>query len=64
MKPLLVVISGAPGSGKTALSRRLAPELKLPLISKDTIKEVLLRPTLYRHSDAHRRYERWLLPAG
>ena len=34
-------MSGAPGSGKTTLARRLAPMLGLALISKDTIKESL-----------------------
>jgi predicted kinase len=37
----LVVVSGIPGSGKTTLAIRLAEELHLPLLSKDTIKESL-----------------------
>jgi predicted kinase len=36
-----VVVAGVPGSGKTTLARALAPELDLPLISKDTNKEAL-----------------------
>ena len=36
-----VIVAGTPGSGKTTLARSLAPELDLPLISKDTIKEAL-----------------------
>lgn len=39
--PVLIVVSGAPGSGKTTLARRIADELALPLISKDAIKESL-----------------------
>ncbi len=39
--PLLVIISGAPGTGKTTLGRRIAEELRLPLIAKDDIKELL-----------------------
>ena len=40
-KPALIFICGAPASGKTALARRLAPDLELPLLEKDTIKESL-----------------------
>jgi predicted kinase len=36
-----VVVAGLPGSGKTTLARPLAKELRLPLLSKDTIKEAL-----------------------
>lgn len=38
---MLVIVSGAPGSGKTTLARRLAGALRLPLISRDGLKEVL-----------------------
>lgn len=36
--PLLVLISGAPGSGKTTLARRLGDVLHLPVVSRDLIK--------------------------
>ena len=39
--PRLLIVNGLPGSGKTTLSRELAPRLGLPLISKDDIKELL-----------------------
>lgn len=39
--PLLVVVQGAPASGKTTLSQRLERDLHLPLIAKDDIKEFL-----------------------
>lgn len=35
----IVLVSGAPGVGKSTLAARLAPELDLPLIAKDIIKE-------------------------
>jgi predicted kinase len=40
-RPLLVIVTGAPGTGKTTLARRLAADLPLPLIAKDDIKEAL-----------------------
>lgn len=40
-RPMLVIISGPPGGGKSTLARPLANALGLPLISKDEIKERL-----------------------
>ena len=40
--PDFVVISGAPGAGKTTLARRLADATGLPLFCKDTIKVAML----------------------
>jgi predicted kinase len=37
----VVVVSGAPGSGKTTIAEPLAAELGFPLLSKDIIKEQL-----------------------
>ncbi|MCY3957830.1 MAG: ATP-binding protein [Chloroflexi bacterium] len=39
--PLLVIVNGAPGSGKTTLSRRLADALRLPHLERDGLKETL-----------------------
>jgi predicted kinase len=36
-----VIVSGAPGSGKTTIAAPLAAKLGMPLFSKDTIKESL-----------------------
>ena len=41
MRDLFVVVSGAPGSGKSTIARELAPRLDLPLLTKDTIKEAM-----------------------
>ena len=39
--PLLIVVTGPPASGKTTLSRRLAADLRLPLVQRDSFKEIL-----------------------
>jgi len=39
--PLLVVVTGAPASGKTGVAERLAEGLRIPFIVKDTFKEVM-----------------------
>ena len=37
----LIIVTGAPGSGKSTLARRLAGDLRLPLLMKDELKEAL-----------------------
>src|SRR6188472_2514946 len=39
--PLVVIITGLPGTGKTAFGRFLSRELSMPYLSKDGIKEIL-----------------------
>ena len=39
--PLVVVVHGPPAAGKTTVARELAGRLRLPLVTKDTIKEAL-----------------------
>lgn len=41
MPPVLVVVAGPPGAGKTTVAAALQARTGLPLIAKDTIKEVL-----------------------
>ena len=37
-----MLVAGWPGSGKSTLAAALAPELGLPLLAKDEIKEALM----------------------
>jgi predicted kinase len=39
--PRLVIVTGPPGAGKTAIAGALRTRLGLPLIAKDTLKELL-----------------------
>lgn len=41
MNPMLIIITGHPGTGKTTLAHRLSAELKLPVMCKDEVKERL-----------------------
>ena len=38
-KPVLIVVTGRPGAGKTTFSERISREWYLPLVSRDRIKE-------------------------
>lgn len=37
----LIIVTGRPAAGKSTLAKRLSQELKVPLVSKDEIREVL-----------------------
>jgi predicted kinase len=40
-QPRLLIVNGLPASGKTTLSRAIAPELGLPLFARDDLKDLL-----------------------
>lgn len=41
-KPLLLIVTGSPASGKTTLAHKLSAEIHCPLISRDELKEGLV----------------------
>lgn len=49
--PLLLVITGRPASGKSTLAQRLSKEIRLPLISRDQLKEGYIHTVDIPHSD-------------
>jgi predicted kinase len=40
-KPLLIIVNGLPGTGKTTLAKRLAADVQLPVFSRDGMYETL-----------------------
>lgn len=40
-RPMLVIVSGAPGSGKTTMGSRLGTELRLPHLNRDLVRDGL-----------------------
>jgi adenylate kinase family enzyme len=49
-KPKLIIVSGKPGSGKSALARIPAKEIRCPLISRDEPKEGYINTVKVEHS--------------
>jgi predicted kinase len=48
-KPLLIVVTGRPASGKTTLANLLSRELNLPLLSRDELKQGYITTTGVAH---------------
>lgn len=49
-KPLLIVVTGSPASGKTTLAHILADKINCPLISRDQLKEGLVNTLNLTHN--------------
>ena len=41
-RPKLIIMTGRPAAGKSTIAKNLSQDLKVPLVSKDGIREVLL----------------------
>ncbi len=50
-KPKLIIVTGRPGAGKTTLSVELSAQWRLPLVSRDGVKEGLLFTLGKGHDD-------------
>ncbi len=53
-KPVMVVVSGLPGSGKSYLSRRLAAQVPLLVLESDALRETLVRRPSYSKAESGR----------
>ncbi|GCE30937.1 hypothetical protein KDA_64210 [Dictyobacter alpinus] len=51
-KPVLIIINGLPGAGKTTLAKRLAADLQLPVFSRDGLYETLYDALEYTNNNA------------
>lgn len=49
-KPLLIVVTGSPASGKTTLAHILTDKINCPLISRDELKEGLINTLKVAHT--------------
>jgi predicted kinase len=52
--PVLIIVSGLPGSGKSYFSRRLAERMPLPIIESDAMRQMLAPKPNYSQSESER----------
>ena len=52
--PVLIIVSGLPGSGKSYFSRRLAERLPLPIIESDAMRQILSQKPTYSPGESER----------
>jgi len=50
-KPRCIIVTGRPGSGKTTLARKLGERLRMPVISRDEIKEGYVNTCGVKHDE-------------
>jgi predicted kinase len=56
-KPLLIIVTGSPASGKTTLAHILADKINCPLISRDELKEGLINTLNVAHIQMDKSYD-------
>ena len=54
-RPVMVVVSGLPGSGKSHFSRRLAEQVGLFTLESDVLRTALFPSPSYTRSESRRR---------
>ena len=50
-KPLLLIVTGRPGAGKTTLSQKMGNEFFMPVVSRDSIKEGYVHTFGKKHNE-------------
>ena len=52
-KPLVIIITGRPASGKTTLAYIISKEIKCPVVSRDELKEGYINTTAIPHNQSN-----------
>jgi predicted kinase len=51
VKPILIVVSGLPGTGKTYFSSKLAERLSIVVLESDNLRKILFTPPIYSSTE-------------